>query len=416
MRKIKYILIILFFFSSLVPAQIIRTNSFIEHNIIASASGYKCYVSIRIPYNSLVFIKNSSGYSSGFEFSTEVSSSSTSIIRKSVHKDISVETFEETNLTNKYLQAFLEFELIEDDYLIQPYLTLKNNNITVPFEPINERIKTRKNGFVLSPIIYEEIKSDTCGNSKKLLVNYGNSIPFSSSSYSIIIPIRDTSILKVKIKIAQAEKTILENDYFVKKGKIVFKDCDSNIKIILSKEDSTNRYISLGNFTNLLQEGTARFSFNAGKDLKRDYDIDIAWVTKPRSLSDAEFAIKMLKIIEPKEKVDSLLSSSSSEYKKVLYEYWSKYNDGAKTPFNYLMAEFYNRVDEAIRRFSSLSKISGAESDRGKIFVRFGNPDSIERVYNGQNSVLEIWKYIELEQEYIFKDDSGLGNYYLIKK
>jgi GWxTD domain-containing protein len=150
--------------------------------------------------------------------------------------------------------------------------------------------------------------------------------------------------------------------------------------------------------------------------LKRDYDIDIAWVTKPRSLSDAEFAIKMLKIIEPKEKVDSLLNSSSSEYKKVLYEYWSKYNKGAKTLYNYLMAEFYNRVDEAIRRFSSLSKISGAESDRGKIFVRFGNPDSIERVYNGQNSVLEIWKYIELEQEYIFKDDSGLGNYYLIKK
>jgi len=248
------------------------------------------------------------------------------------------------------------------------------------------------------------------------LVNFGNSIPYSSSSYSILIPVKDTSISKVKLKITQSGKTILENDYIVQKGEIDFTECEGNIKINLSNKNSTNRYIIVDNFTYLLEEGATRFSFNAGKDLKRDYDIDVSWVTKPRSLSDPEFAIKMIKIIEPKEKVDSMLSNSSSEYKKILHDYWSKYNKGAKTPFNYLMAEFYNRVDEAIRRFSPLSKISGAETDRGKIFVRFGNPDSIERVYNGQNSVLEIWKYIELEQEYIFKDDSGLGNYYLIKK
>jgi len=148
MLKIKYSFLILFFVTSLISAQIPRNSLFVEHNIIASDSGYVCYVAIRIPYNSLVFIKNSSGYSSGFEFSSEVSSSSMSIIRKSIQKEISVATFEETNLRNEYLQAFLEFKLIEDDYLIQPYLALKNSNLPISLEPINERLKTRKNGFV----------------------------------------------------------------------------------------------------------------------------------------------------------------------------------------------------------------------------------------------------------------------------
>lgn len=416
MHKIKYSFLILFFVTSLISAQISRTGLFVEHNIIASDSGYVCYVSIRVPYNSLVFIKNSSGFSSGFEFSTEISSSTTSIIRKSIQKEILVAAFEETNLRNEYLQAFLEFKLNEDDYLILPYLALKNSNLPISLEPINERLKTRKNGFVLSPIIYEDIKSDSCKNSTMHLVNFDNSIPYSSSSYSILIPVKDTSISKVKLKITQSEKTILENDYIVHEGEIIFTECEGNIKIDLSNEKPANRYIRVDNFSFLLDEGNSRFSFTAEKDLKRDYDIEVRWVTKPRSLSDPEFAIKMLKIIEPKGKVDSMLSNSSSEYKKILHEYWSKYNIDAKTPFNYLMVEFYNRVDEAIRSFSPLSKISGAETDRGKIFVRFGKPDSIERVYNGQNSVLEIWKYIDIDKEYIFKDESGLGNYYLIKE
>ncbi|MCK9279730.1 MAG: GWxTD domain-containing protein [Melioribacteraceae bacterium] len=412
----KYSFVVLFFITSLIFAQIQRTDFFVEHNIIASDSGYNCYVSIRVPYNTLVFTKNSAGYSSGFEFRTEISSDSMSIVRKSIQKDILVTSFEETNFRSEYLQAVLEFKLNEDDYLIQPYLSLKNSNLSRPIDQINERLKTRKNGFVLFPIVFEEIKSDSCKNSKMHLVNFGNSIPYSSSDYSMFIPINDTSISKVKLKISQSEKTILENEYIVQTGEITFAECDGNIKIILNSVGKKNRFITVNNFSNLLDEGSTRLSFLAEKSMKREYDVDVTWSTKPRSLFDPEFAIRMLKIIEPKEKVDSMLSNSSSDYKRILQGYWSKYNRGVKSPFNYLMAEFYNRVDEAMRIFTPLGKMSGAETDRGKVFVRFGKPDKIERVYNGQNSVLEIWKYIDLDKEYIFKDDTGIGNYYLIKK
>ncbi|MFA7288911.1 MAG: GWxTD domain-containing protein [Melioribacteraceae bacterium] len=416
MRLIKYSFIVLFLITSLIHSQISRSNFFVEHNIIASDSGNICYVSVRVPYSTLVFTKSSSGYSSGFEFSCEISSDSIGIIRKSIQKNISITSFEETNLRNEYLQAFLEFQLNEEDFIIQPYLALKNSNLSQPIEPINERLKTRKNGFVLFPIVFKNIKSDSCNNSVLQLVNFGNSIPYSSSSYSMFIPVKDSSILKVKLNISQSEKSIFDKELDVQSGGINFIECDGNIKILLSKEKSNNRFIRVDNFSNLLDEGIARFSLSADKDKKRDYDIEVSWAAKPRSLFDHEFAIKMLRIIEPKENVDSMLSNSSSDYKNILNEYWSKYNSDSKVSFNYLMAEFYNRVDEAIRNYSPLGKISGAETDRGKIFVRFGKPDSIERVYNGQNSVLEIWKYITLEKEYVFKDDSGLGNYYLIKK
>ena len=78
------------------------------------------------------------------------------------------------------------------------------------------------------------------------------------------------------------------------------------------------------------------------------------------------------------------------------------------------MNEFYMRVDYAIVQYRTVSEVNGAATDRGKIYIKYGEPDDIERSYSDQGQILEIWKYRKFNKEFVFSDVSGLGNYSLI--
>ena len=78
------------------------------------------------------------------------------------------------------------------------------------------------------------------------------------------------------------------------------------------------------------------------------------------------------------------------------------------------MSEFYSRIDFAIDNFSSINKSDGAKTDRGKVFIKYGEPSSNERVFSN-NKVLEIWQYEQLEKKFIFTDNTGTGNFILEK-
>ena len=58
----------------------------------------------------------------------------------------------------------------------------------------------------------------------------------------------------------------------------------------------------------------------------------------------------------------------------------------------------------------------GATSDRGRVSVRLGPPDSIESQTMLQNSSAEyeLWHYLDRGETYYFRDDDGLGHWTLV--
>jgi len=76
---------------------------------------------------------------------------------------------------------------------------------------------------------------------------------------------------------------------------------------------------------------------------------------------------------------------------------------------------FYGRVEEANKRFK-YSNIPGWESDRGRVYIVYGEPDRINRKpYNPDSWPYEIWNYIDLQGggRFLFMDETGFGDYKL---
>jgi GWxTD domain-containing protein len=147
---------------------------------------------------------------------------------------------------------------------------------------------------------------------------------------------------------------------------------------------------------------------------KKIFFSDVVWIGKPRSLLNPETALNLLEIIEPEEKIDQLLKKDN--YKVALDDYWQKLDPTPNTNYNELMNEFYQRVDYCQENFKSIDGSNGAYSDRGKIYIKLGPPDKIERNSSNEDKVVETWFYNKPKKKFVFVDNDGTGKYLLVSE
>jgi GWxTD domain-containing protein len=140
--------------------------------------------------------------------------------------------------------------------------------------------------------------------------------------------------------------------------------------------------------------------------------VKVFWFNAPSTLSNAEKALEMLSIINVK--ADSLKKlNKKASMEQLLYAFWRKYDTDTTTSYNELMSVFYSRCDYAIENFSTIQRDDGLETDRGKMYVRFGKPLEIERVATRAGKIGEVWKYSE-SRVFYFVDFSGTGKFEIV--
>ena len=70
-------------------------------------------------------------------------------------------------------------------------------------------------------------------------------------------------------------------------------------------------------------------------------------------------------------------------------------------------------MNYANEHFSGLA-MDGWLTDRGRIFIKFGPPDDIERhPFELETRPYEIWRYYSLRKVFLFQDYTGFGDYRL---
>jgi hypothetical protein len=76
------------------------------------------------------------------------------------------------------------------------------------------------------------------------------------------------------------------------------------------------------------------------------------------------------------------------------------------------MNEYYYRVHVANQRFSGHRE--GWRSDRGMIYILYGEPDAVEE-YNFEinSKPYMIWLYYSVNRRFVFIDNTGFGDYQL---
>jgi GWxTD domain-containing protein len=396
-----------------------RTPFFSEvHVIPADSTNIIDYV-YKIPYNQLTFIKDDNKYQAALSLAVEVHDTSGQFIYRQINQtNITVSSFEETNSADNYCEDFIVFHLPNDEYNFLPVITDMQSGQEVRLEK-KKVMKIRPDSAkILAPIVLNENKMESKGKEYPVLTNFEDAIPFSPMQYELAIPYKDTSVQKIYVRIID-EKDTVYSSYINKSffSDLSLSKVDGQIVMNANHGPNDYRIFILNNFSNLLSEGRVKIVVAENKDGldSKTFYKNVIWFNKPFSLLNPEFAITSLKYIESDSLISKLLDADSKEYPEELQKYWHKYDPTPKTKFNELMNEYYNRIDYAMKNFAPLSGDNGADTDRGRIYIKYGMPEKIERSSNDDGKVEELWIYTKENLSFRFVDKNGTGEFPLAK-
>lgn len=420
---IPFILFTLFSTTILAQSRIEPNTSLVESelHLYKAAEGFTGYFLYKIPHSRLVFLKKENVFQAGFKVSIEIrEQKSGAIIRDFNEQYTSVQEFQLTNAPYLYVQGIMKFKINSGEHSLTPVYSDLNSNREFQSKPILFYTDSIDQVFG-SPVIITSEKQRCHDEEFYKLANYSASFPFSSESYSLLIPVFDEDINNVNVEITKKGSKQIDfssniDEYF--ESSVNFAICEGNIVFeeIKNLESEVIRFFVLRDLSIQLFEGLYSLSVStfSEQNVHRKYDIAVRWINKPRSLIEPEKSLDYLLLIENPEIVSELKDVRKDDLQKSLFEFWKKYDPTPETKYNELMTEFYSRIDYSEQNFRALSNNNGVRSDRGKIYVQFGNPESMERFTDEYGRMLEQWKYLNPVRIFTFIDKKGTGNFTLL--
>jgi GWxTD domain-containing protein len=166
----------------------------------------------------------------------------------------------------------------------------------------------------------------------------------------------------------------------------------------------------------LLEPGQYKLELNAtdGKDqFKHEASFRVVWPNRPMSLMDWDISTDALRYIAKPEEMEKIVSSSSEKGLEEFRSFWRKRDPDTTTAYNQIMVEYYRRVDEAIRQFSTVKELDGYKTDRGRIYILNGPPTNVERSVLPGQPLRELWTYDNIKKQFVFTEKNKSGNYIL---
>jgi GWxTD domain-containing protein len=102
--------------------------------------------------------------------------------------------------------------------------------------------------------------------------------------------------------------------------------------------------------------------------------------------------------------------------RQFLYNFWNRIDKDESKHEKVILRDYLKRIEDSNQRFGTLSK-KGWKTDRGRVFMLYGEPSEIERFPNQMNTKpYEIWHYNDIEGGviFVFADLSGFSDYMLV--
>ena len=105
--------------------------------------------------------------------------------------------------------------------------------------------------------------------------------------------------------------------------------------------------------------------------------------------------------------------------RRFLVDFWKRRDPTPDTPVNEARQVFYDGVAYAEKNFGEKGRVSspGWRTDRGRIYVKYGEPDEqLDRVQAGRAVPYQVWRFRRgRDRYYVFADRSnGIGIYQLV--
>ncbi|MDT3696988.1 MAG: GWxTD domain-containing protein [Ignavibacterium sp.] len=387
-----------------------------EIHFFPASGSFNVFYIYKISNSQLFFEKISDQFKAGIAVNIEIKDSAGQIVDRGFDKqNVSTKDFDESNSDQLFINGLIKFNLPKGKYSFFPFISDLISKRERKLSSI--QIDISDSNLILNPIVINP-SVNICSDESEFyqIINNSSAVPFNQPSNSLLIPVTQNNINKLRYSIFSAESSIVKDQVI---DEMVFLNnnisiCDKNAVLRKSAGQDSLKYFVIKNFSSRLTESPIKIeiAIDSLNTYKQIFNVDVIWIHKPNSLSDSEQAIKFLENIEPKEKVAELLSKK--DYTNTLYQYWKTKDPTPETNYNELMNEFYSRIDYCEVKFKPISGNSGAKTDRGKIFIKYGSPDTIKRDSDINDKVVETWFFKQLNRSFIFIDSDGTGKFQLV--
>jgi len=148
----------------------------------------------------------------------------------------------------------------------------------------------------------------------------------------------------------------------------------------------------------------------------RSKELRISWSTEAVLEHDYKTAVEQLAYIGSRADIKKLKNlKNREERKEAFHDFWLKRDPTPGTPQNELKIEFYRRVTIANEKFTIMMR-EGWRTDRGRIYIQFGEPDQIDDYPVAANRrPYQEWHYFRRGRYrmFTFVDEYDDGDYRL---
>jgi GWxTD domain-containing protein len=161
-----------------------------------------------------------------------------------------------------------------------------------------------------------------------------------------------------------------------------------------------------------MYELVVRLAADSGADSLKQ-PLQVLWRDMPTSLRDVPLAVSVMRYILTEKEHDAMSDGPVDEQESKLKAYWRSHDPTPGTIVNERMNEYFRRTDQAFTKFATMTRRNGALTDRGKIYILYGEPERTERVLSSDGAPEEVWEYPSLHKTFHFVDRDRKGNYRL---
>jgi GWxTD domain-containing protein len=339
-----------------------------------------------------------------------------------------VNEFEQTNAKDKYTNGYLIVNLPSGNYTIVVQMIDKYKQ-AAEIEEIKVKAdkKFLQNSFICEPIFGNYPFKDNTNKFQPYVLS--NNIDFTTKNSSLLAVVSyqpkynnyNYSIKKIKGKqtsfwqdtiFVSGRAELMENKYLS-----VPENQDNTLWTINSNYDYGDKadakfkvgLLSINIPGNLITPGTYNLIIHneGGKDTL-SAEFEVVWTDMPFSLQTIEYAVRMMYYILTDDEYSALNSGNEEKLKQKLFKYWTDRDPTKGTPYNEAMAQYFKRVDHAFFNYQSVREKDGAKTERGKIYILYGLPDSVDNKFV-KNKSREIWTYKKLKKTFTFEiGDKGV--------
>jgi GWxTD domain-containing protein len=374
------------------------------HNQFAEDINNRLLVTTQILNDDLTFIKSdSTGYDADYELLLAVYNKENNVVlSRTINKKLNVKDFKLTNSRDEkiLLKTFMTlkpgayklFAKLTD--LISGKSTQRKIDIKLP--------DFTKNSIDISGILFlQDVKLDSASKLVDFIPTIGNNFTTRLGHFYIYFDlyVKDTSqsvsinyTLESKNKEKELDTTIV-------------KTIDSKITSHLFKIKKTRL---MKNSYNLVIEAKA-----GDYSKKKSQSISFFWSDVPGTVEDIDLALRQMVYIVNHDSLDKYENESLEIKQSFFKRFWKERDPDVTTAVNELKNEYFRRVNYANRKYSAFSQ-DGWKTDRGRILIKFGFPDDIERhPFELGGKPYIVWRYYSLRKTFLFEDHTGFGDYRL---